>query len=64
MKIYVKNDDIWLYPDEKTLGTAPYDGQPLQLWAPKGGICGVQILTDELTEPVTVSAEQSAVMLL
>ena len=64
MKIYVKNDDIWLYPDEKTLGTAPYDGQPLQLWAPKGGICGVQILADELTEPVTISAEQSAVMLL
>lgn len=64
MKIYVKYDDEWLYPDEKALGTAPYDEQPLQLWAPKGGICGIQILADELTCAPNIMAQGAEVMLL
>lgn len=63
MNIYVKYDDQWLYPDESALGTAPYDGQTLQLCAPKGGICGIQLLADA-AEELTVTAENAAIMLL
>lgn len=64
MKIYVKYDDQWLYPDEATLGTALYDGQAMPLHAPKGGACGIQILADELTDDVVVAAENAQIMLL
>ena len=62
MKIYVKYDDQWLYPDEDALGTAPYAGQVLQLCAPKGGTCGIQILVE--AQNLTVSAESASVYLL
>lgn len=59
MKIYVKHDDQWLYPDEAALGTAPYAGQVLQLYGPQGGTCGIQILVE--APEVTVWAEGASV---
>ena len=64
MKVYVKYDDQWLYPDEAALGTQPYQGQTLQLNTCVGGSCGIQILADELEQPVTISAEHAQIMLL
>lgn len=64
MKLYVKHDDQWLYPDEQALGTAPYSGQLLQLHAAVGGSCGIQILADELSQGVTVEAKNARVYVL
>lgn len=64
MKLYIKYDDQWLYPDECALGTAPYNGEVLQLHAAVGGSCGVQILADGLDGCVRVEAENAQVYLL
>lgn len=64
MKLYIKYDDQWLYPDECALGTAPYSGEVLQLYAAAGGSCGIQILAEDLNTGVCLEADHAQVYLL
>lgn len=64
MKLYVKCDDQWLYPDEDMLGTKTYDGAPLELHAAAGGACGIQLLAAELTGQVQCDAPDAEVFVL
>lgn len=64
MKLYVKTDEQWLYPDEELLGTKEYDGTPLELHVAAGGACGIQLLATQLTEAVQLQAEDAQINLL
>ncbi len=44
MNIYLKNDGVWLFPDEEQLGTAPYNGEEIYISTVLDSPVGVQFL--------------------
>ncbi len=54
MNIYLKNDGVWLFPDEEQLGTAPYNGEEVMLNTVLDSKVGVQILV-AANDSVTVT---------
>lgn len=55
MQIYLKSDNEWLYTDEDTIGTKPYNSQTVELLAPLHGICGLQFLVTDASGEISVT---------
>ena len=54
MKIYLKPDSEWLYPDDNQ-GLSPYNGEKIELSAPMGSSCGIQFLAIGAFEEISVT---------
>jgi len=55
MKIFLKTDSEWLYPDEDFIGSKPYSAEKTEISAPLCEECSIQVLVTEAENEITVT---------
>ena len=55
MKIFLKTDNEWLYPDEEIIGGEPYNEEKIELSVPLLSECGVQFLVTDAESEISVT---------